>query len=62
MVNPSDAIDFSWCFYKNTLQKGISVKRTDGRGPEALRPVRIARNHLKHAEGLPILFDMIVIV
>jgi len=27
------------------------VKRSDGRGPEVLRPVRITRNYLKHAEG-----------
>jgi ribonuclease PH len=27
------------------------VKRSDGRGPTALRPVRITRNYLKHAEG-----------
>jgi len=27
------------------------VKRSDGRGPEVLRPVKITRNYLKHAEG-----------
>jgi len=27
------------------------VKRSDGRGPKALRPVKITRNYLKHAEG-----------
>ncbi|MDI7260635.1 MAG: ribonuclease PH [Thermodesulfobacteriota bacterium] len=27
------------------------MKRSDGRGPEALRPVKITRNYLKHAEG-----------
>jgi ribonuclease PH len=27
------------------------VKRSDGRLPEALRPLRITRNYLKHAEG-----------
>jgi len=27
------------------------VKRSDGREPEALRPVKITRNYLKHAEG-----------
>jgi ribonuclease PH len=27
------------------------VKRLDGRGPNALRPVKIIRNYLKHAEG-----------
>jgi ribonuclease PH len=27
------------------------VKRSDGRGPRALRPVKITRNYLKHAEG-----------
>jgi ribonuclease PH len=27
------------------------VKRLDGRGPNALRPVKITRNYLKHAEG-----------
>jgi ribonuclease PH len=27
------------------------VKRSDGRGPNALRPVKITRNYLKHAEG-----------
>jgi ribonuclease PH len=27
------------------------VKRTDGRGTEVLRPVKITRNYLKHAEG-----------
>jgi ribonuclease PH len=27
------------------------VKRSDGRGPTALRPVKITRNYLKHAEG-----------
>jgi ribonuclease PH len=27
------------------------VKRSDGRGLKALRPVKIARNYLKHAEG-----------
>jgi ribonuclease PH len=27
------------------------VKRSDGRGPETLRPVRITRNYMKHAEG-----------
>jgi ribonuclease PH len=27
------------------------VKRSDGRGPHALRPVKITRNYLKHAEG-----------
>jgi len=27
------------------------MKRSDGRGPDALRPVRITRNYLKHAEG-----------
>lgn len=27
------------------------MKRSDGRGPKALRPVRITRNYLKHAEG-----------
>ena len=27
------------------------MKRSDGRGPEVLRPVKITRNYLKHAEG-----------
>ena len=27
------------------------MKRSDGRWPDALRPVRITRNYLKHAEG-----------
>jgi len=27
------------------------VKRSDGRGPESMRPVRITRNYMKHAEG-----------
>ena len=27
------------------------MKRLDGRGPEVLRPVKITRNYLKHAEG-----------
>jgi len=27
------------------------MKRLDGRGPQNLRPVRITRNYLKHAEG-----------
>ncbi len=27
------------------------MRRTDGRKPEALRPVKIIRNYLKHAEG-----------
>jgi ribonuclease PH len=27
------------------------VRRLDGRGPNALRPVKITRNYLKHAEG-----------
>lgn len=27
------------------------MKRSDGRGPRALRPVKITRNYLKHAEG-----------
>jgi len=27
------------------------VKRSDGRGPHILRPVKITRNYLKHAEG-----------
>jgi len=27
------------------------VKRLDGRGPETLRPIKITRNYLKHAEG-----------
>ena len=27
------------------------MKRSDGREPEALRPVKITRNYLKHAEG-----------
>jgi ribonuclease PH len=27
------------------------MKRLDGRGPKALRPVKITRNYLKHAEG-----------
>jgi ribonuclease PH len=27
------------------------VKRSDGRSPQALRPVHITRNYLKHAEG-----------
>jgi ribonuclease PH len=27
------------------------VKRSDGRGPNVLRPVKITRNYLKHAEG-----------
>jgi ribonuclease PH len=27
------------------------VKRPDGRGPEVLRPVKITRNYMKHAEG-----------
>ena len=27
------------------------MKRSDGRGPNALRPVKITRNYLKHAEG-----------
>jgi ribonuclease PH len=30
---------------------GCSVKRSDGRGSKALRPVKITRNFLKHAEG-----------
>src|SRR5512136_167502 len=29
----------------------VFVKRSDGRGPKALRPVKIKRNYLKHAEG-----------
>jgi ribonuclease PH len=29
----------------------VFVKRSDGREPEALRPVKITRNYLKHAEG-----------
>jgi ribonuclease PH len=27
------------------------MKRSDGRGPEAIRPVKITRNYMKHAEG-----------
>ena len=27
------------------------MKRLDGRGPETLRPIKITRNYLKHAEG-----------
>jgi ribonuclease PH len=27
------------------------MKRSDGRGPQTLRPVKITRNYLKHAEG-----------
>lgn len=27
------------------------MKRLDGRGPEVLRPVKITRNYIKHAEG-----------
>ena len=27
------------------------MKRSDGRGPESLRPVRITRHYIKHAEG-----------
>ena len=27
------------------------MKRLDGRGPEVLRPVKISRNYMKHAEG-----------
>lgn len=27
------------------------MKRSDGRGPEALRPVKITRHYMKHAEG-----------
>ena len=27
------------------------MKRSDGRGPQMLRPVKITRNYLKHAEG-----------
>ena len=27
------------------------MKRSDGRGPDVLRPVKITRNYLKHAEG-----------
>jgi len=27
------------------------MRRSDGRGPETLRPVRITRNYMKHAEG-----------
>jgi ribonuclease PH len=30
---------------------GSSVKRSDGRGPKALRQVKITGNYLKHAEG-----------
>jgi ribonuclease PH len=34
------------------VRKGsFSVKRLDGRGPNALRPVKITRDYLKHAEG-----------
>jgi len=29
----------------------VSVKRSDGRGPEVLRRVKITRNYMKHAEG-----------
>jgi ribonuclease PH len=29
----------------------VLVKRSDGREPEALRPVKITRHYLKHAEG-----------
>jgi len=31
--------------------KGVFVKRSDGRGLESMRPVRITRNYMKHAEG-----------
>jgi ribonuclease PH len=27
------------------------MKRSDGRGPKAMRPVKITRNYMKHAEG-----------
>jgi len=27
------------------------MKRSDGRGPETIRPVKITRNYMKHAEG-----------
>ncbi len=27
------------------------MKRSDGRGPETLRPIKITRNYIKHAEG-----------
>ena len=33
------------------IQRGLPVKRLDGRGPEILRPVKITRHFTKHAEG-----------
>src|SRR4030043_2192226 len=34
------------------FQKGDPVvKRIDGRGPHTVRPIKITRNYLKHAEG-----------
>jgi ribonuclease PH len=33
------------------VEKEVSVKRLDGRGAAALRPVKILRNYMKHAEG-----------
>jgi ribonuclease PH len=38
-------------FDKISLKRRVSVKRSDGRGPHILRPVRITKNYLKHAEG-----------
>jgi len=29
----------------------VPLKRSDGRGPETLRPVKITRHYMKHAEG-----------
>jgi ribonuclease PH len=36
---------------KIVLEKEVSVKRSDGRKPWALRPVKILRHYIKHAEG-----------
>jgi ribonuclease PH len=39
-------------FFGNIIFKGVfSMKRSDGRDPETLRPVEITRNYMKHAEG-----------
>jgi ribonuclease PH len=44
-------IDFLEISWKNKSKWRPSVKRSDGRGFKALRPVKITRNYLKHAEG-----------
>jgi ribonuclease PH len=44
------ALTFDRVFMK-IMPKEILVKRSDGRGAHALRPVRIKRHYIKHAEG-----------